>query len=49
MPGKRSAYRQPGNLKLAIRVLQLNVPLDLRYSFVYQNVQPSTGSTVMAL
>jgi len=29
-------------------VLQLNEPLDFKYSVVYQNVQSSTGSTVMA-
>lgn len=40
---------QPANLKFAMRVLQLNVPLALRYSVVYQNVQSSTGSTEMAL
>lgn len=39
----------PGNLKEAICVLQLNEPEDLRYSLVYQKVQSSTGSTVMAL
>jgi hypothetical protein len=49
MPGEAKGYWQPGNLKLSIFVLQLNVPLDFRYSFVYQNVQSSTGSTVMAL
>src|SRR5467141_581435 len=36
---------QLGNLKFAIRVFQLNVPLVLMYSCVYQNVQSSTGST----
>lgn len=40
---------QPGNLKLAIRVFQLNVPLVFMYSVVYQKVQSSTGSIVMAL
>jgi hypothetical protein len=40
---------QPGNLKLAMRVLQLNVPVVFKYSCVYQNVQSSTGSTCMAL
>ena len=35
---------QPGNLKEAIRVFQLNVPLAGMYSFAYQNVQSSTGS-----
>ena len=44
-----AGYWQLGNLKLPILVLQLNVPLALRYSFVYQNVQSSAGSTVMAL
>jgi hypothetical protein len=38
-----------GNLKLAMRVFQLNVPVVFRYSCVYQNVQSSTGSTCMAL
>jgi hypothetical protein len=38
-----------GNLKLAIRVFQLNVPVVFRYSCVYQNVQSSRGSTCMAL
>ncbi len=32
-----------------IRVLQLKAPLNVRYSLVYQNVQSSTGSTLMAL
>ena len=40
---------QPGNLNEAIFVLQLNEPEDFRYSLVYQKVQSSTGSTVMAL
>ena len=40
---------QVGNLKFAIRVFQLNVPLVLMYSCVYQNVQSSTGSTCIAL
>jgi hypothetical protein len=39
----------PGYLKDAMRVCQLNVPLAARYSCVYQNVQSSTGSTVMEL
>ena len=46
---QKTPYEQPGNLKLAIQVLQLNVPLDFRYSLVYQKVQSSTGSTVIAL
>jgi hypothetical protein len=48
-PADGVGYWQPGNLKLAILVLQLNVPFVFRYSFVYQKVQSSTGSTVMAL
>jgi len=40
---------QLGNLKLLMRVFQLNVPVVFMYSCVYQNVQSSTGSTVMAL
>src|ERR1700682_873658 len=40
---------QVGNLKFAMRVFQLNVPLVLMYSCVYQKVQSSTGSTCMAL
>jgi len=42
------ALLQDGNLNDAIHVLQLNEPLDFKYSVVYQNVQSSTGSTVMA-
>lgn len=41
-------YMQPGNLNDPMRVLQLKVPLVLRYSLVYQNVQSSTGSIAMA-
>src|SRR6266568_5851750 len=37
------------NLKEAIRVRQLKVPLAGIYSVVYQSVQSSTGSTVRAL
>src|SRR5437016_7926614 len=40
---------QLGNLKLAMRVFQLKTPLVLMYSWVYQKVQSSTGSTCMAL
>ena len=40
---------QVGNLKFAMRVFQLKVPLVLMYSCVYQKVQSSTGSTCMAL
>ncbi len=51
-----SSARDPGslhwhveNLNDAMRVLQLKVPLFIRYSVVYQNVQSSTGSTLMLL
>jgi hypothetical protein len=44
-----AAAPQFGNLKLAMRVFQLNEPVDFMYSSVYQKVQSSTGSTVMAL
>ena len=40
---------QPESLNEPIQVLQLNVPLVFRYSLVYQNVQPSDGSTLMLL
>ena len=40
---------QVGNLKFAMRVFQLKVPLVFMYSVVYQKVQSSTGSTCMAL
>src|SRR5215467_15814860 len=40
---------QLGNLKLAMRVFQLNDPVVFMYSVVYQKVQSSTGSTAMAL
>ena len=40
---------QVGNLKFAMRVFQLKVPLVFIYSVVYQNVQSSTGSTCIAL
>ena len=40
---------QDGNLKEAMRVFQLKLPLDGMYSFVYQKVQPSLGSTCIAL
>lgn len=48
-PSPQPGYWQPGNLNDAMRVLQLNAPLVFRYSLVYQNVQSSTGSTVIAL
>ena len=44
-----NSYEQPVSLNEAMRVLQLNVPLFLRYSLVNQKVQSSIGSTVMAL
>ena len=40
---------QPATLNVPIRVCQLNAPLDARYSFVYQNVHWSFGSTVRSL
>ena len=40
---------QPGNLKFAMRVFQLKLPVVFMYSCVYQKVQSSTGSTCMAL
>jgi hypothetical protein len=46
---KSEGVPQPGSLNVPIRVRQLNEPLDERYSVVYQNVQPSTGSMVIAL
>jgi hypothetical protein len=44
-----AALPQFANLKLAMRVFQLNEPVVFMYSLVYQKVQSSTGSTVMAL
>ncbi len=38
---------QFGSLNVPTRVLQLNEPFEGMYSFVYQNVQLSTGSTAM--
>ena len=38
-----------GKVNDAMRVLQLKVPLFIRYSLVYQNVQSSTGSMLMLL
>ena len=51
MPGLRVIrnYRQPVNLKDAIRVLQLKVPFACKYSVVYQKVQSSLGSMAMLL
>src|SRR5438067_1464421 len=40
---------QVENLKVPMRVFQLNVPEVFMYSCVYQKVQSSTGSTCMAL
>ncbi len=40
---------QDGNLKLAMRVFQLKLPVVFMYSSVNQKVQSSTGSTCMAL
>lgn len=48
--GQRATFHQhPGSRNEAIWVLQLNDPEDFRYSVVYQKVQSSTGSIVMAL
>jgi hypothetical protein len=44
----RVSYWQVGNLKDAIRVLQLKEPVVFRYWSTYQKVQSSTGSIVMA-
>jgi hypothetical protein len=38
---------QPGNVNEPMRVCQLNAPFVAMYSFVYQNVQSSAGSTAM--
>src|SRR3989442_1379649 len=46
---KSDGVAQPGRWKVPIRVRQLNGPLDGMYSFVYQKVQPSLGSMVIAL
>ena len=40
---------QDVNLKEPMRVFQLKEPLVVRYSFVYQKVQSSTGSTLISL
>ena len=47
--GNVAAPVQVGKLKLAMRVFQLNTPVVLMYSCVYQKVQSSTGSICMAL
>ncbi len=44
-----AVYMHPGNLNLAMRVFQLNLPLDCKYSVVYQKVQSSPGSMLMLL
>ena len=46
---RRQCYTQVENLKLAIRVAQLKLPLAGRYSVVYQKVQSSVGSICIAL
>ncbi len=38
-----------GKRKAAMRMCQLNEPLAARYWLVYQKVQPSRGSTVIAV
>ena len=40
---------QLGNLRVPIRVFQLNLPLVGRYWLVYQKVQSSPGSTAIML
>jgi hypothetical protein len=40
---------QFANLKVPMRVCQFQVPFAVRYSFAYQNVQSSTGSTNIEL
>jgi hypothetical protein len=49
LTGSSSPHWQPGNLNEAMRVLQLKLPVDFKYSVVYQKVQSLTGSTVIAL
>ena|SRR5438128_10953847 len=44
-----AVYWQLENLKDAIRVFQFFDPSVIKYSFVYQKVQSSAGSTLMAL
>ena len=46
---KLAVPAQPLNLKFAMRVFQLKLPVVLLYSCVYQNVQSSAGSIVIAL
>ena len=41
------AVEQPGSENEPILVCQLKLPVDARYSSVYQNVQSSLGSTLM--
>ncbi len=51
-PTEKSGVAVPpqlANLKEPTRVDQLKVPFALTYSVVYQNVQSSEGSTVIAL
>jgi len=43
-PARQSHYWHVAILNDPRRVLQLNVPLDFKYSVVYQKVQSSTGS-----
>ena len=40
---------QFGSRNVPMRVRQLKVPVVGMYSFAYQNVQPSAGSTLMEL
>jgi hypothetical protein len=46
---EKSGAPQLGSLNAAMRVDQLKEPDAFRYSFVYQNVQSSTGSIASEL
>jgi hypothetical protein len=46
---EKSFVPQFANLKEAMRVFQLKAPFEGMYSFVYQKVQSSIGSTAMRL
>ena len=46
-PGAALEPTQPGNLKLAICVLQSRALVAFMYWFVYQKVQSSSGSTII--
>src|SRR5207302_4971015 len=44
---KSDGLPQPGSLNVPMRVFQLNSPFAGMYSYVYHNVQPSVGWTVI--